>query len=137
MRVTAEAAPRVAMVWAIAYAMIVWPLYFWDVRTGGLILWLVAMFVLPAVIAVQMERALHRLFPHSWFMSYVWALTQIILLLMVYRYLLFGQQPWERPQIVPWEGKGSDLFRQVAWLSSLFGPPVALLWIRSALKRLP
>jgi hypothetical protein len=52
--------------------------------------------------------------------------VQIILLLMTYRYLLFGQQPWERPQLVPWEGPGRDVLRQVGWLSSLFGPPVAL-----------
>ena len=137
MRVSSEAAPRVAVVWAIAYAVIVWPLYLWDVRAGDHILWLLAMFVLPAVMAVQLERGLARLFPQSWFMSYVWALVQILLLLMTYRYLLFGQQPWERPQLVPWEGHGRDVIRQVGWLWSLFGPPIALLWIRSALNRLP
>jgi hypothetical protein len=137
LRVSAEAAPRVAVVWAIAYAVIVWPLYFWDVRTGGVIVWLLAMVVLPALMAVQLERGLARLFPGTWFTSYVCALVQIILLLMTYSYLLFGQQPWERPQIVPWEGPGRDVLRQVGWLSSLFGPPVALLWMKSALNRLP
>lgn len=137
MRVTAESAPRVAVIWAIAYAVIVWPLYVWDVRTGGVIMWLAAMFVLPALMALQMERGLSRLFPQTWFMSYVWAVVQIILLLLTYGYLLFDQPSWQRPQTVPWEGEGRDVIRQVGWLSSLFGPPVALLWISPALKRLP
>jgi hypothetical protein len=137
MRVTVESASRVAEVWTITYAVIVWPLYVWDVRTGGVIVWLVAMFILPALMAFQMERGLARLFPHTWFMSYVWAVVQITLLLLTCGYLLFDQPPWLRPQTVPWEGEGRDVIRQVGWLSSLFGPPVALLWIRSALKRLP
>ncbi len=136
MRVTPEAAPRVALAWAVAYAVIVWPLYAWDIRPGGVILWLFAMFVLPVAMAVQLERGLAHLFPQILFMSYVWAAVQITLLLMTYSYLLFDQPPWLRPQVVPWEGPGRDLVRKVGWLSSLFGPPVALFWIRSALNRL-
>jgi hypothetical protein len=135
MRVTAEAAPRVALVWAIAYAVIVWPLYFWDFRTGGVILWLIAMFILPVAMAVQLERGMARLYPELWYMSYIWAGMHLTLLLMTYEYLLFDQPPWRRPQVVPWEGPGRDFVRQMGFLSSLFGPPVASLWIRSALYR--
>lgn len=135
MRVSADAAPRVALAWAFAYAAIVWPLYVWDVRTGGVILWLFAMFVLPVAMALQLERGMSRLYPELWYMSYVWAAIQLTFLLMTYDYLMFDQPPWQRPQVVPWEGAGRDIVRKIGFLSSLFGPPVALLWIRSALKR--
>jgi hypothetical protein len=119
-----RAAPPVSLMLALVYAATVWPLYIWDVRVGGVILWLVAMVAIPTVAAVVLSNAVGLVYPGQEYGAYGLMALHLVGVWIVFQGAVFPPPEWSNGAPLPFY-EGSHR-RKVIWLIVMTGPTAIL-----------